>query len=142
MLAVNTYFDLERNTSPSLKAYSFHVNTPGVPVFDRNIRGRPETQEFIQERPSILKDTVWRMATWAFVKTMHRTHKLSPLLRGPYPILEKGDRYMTLQIGNEAKKISYQQLLPAKPQVCPLQVHDRDRSRLNLWRYAKLPLEK
>lgn len=139
VLAVNSYFDLERNTSPSLKAYGFHIRTPGVPIFKGQPRWTLPTPNFIPGHQSLMQKATFRDATWAYVQNMHRSHKLDPLLQGPYPVLEKGDRYMLLQIGKEPKKISYQYLLPARPQVRPHDPPFKGKPKVKIRQYVKQP---
>jgi len=83
--------------------------------------------------PVSMYGTRWEDATWAYKKNMSRNHKLAPLLRGPYPIVEKGSRFMTLQDGSRQRKICYTQLLPAKPQVKPLKLKQ---TRIKIRKYA------
>jgi len=118
VLAVNSYFNLETNTSPSMRAFGIQVKTPGMPIFDEAQPLKPP--QIIPAGPVSMAGSKWEDATWAYVKTMQRKHKLAPLLHGPYPIIAKGPREMTLQIGSQLRKVSYQLLLPAKPKVKPL----------------------
>jgi len=136
MLAINTYYDLERNTSPSLKSYGFHIKTPGIPLFDNTYEG-PATTKYIPKGPISMEKARWENATWAYVKVMHRSHKLNPFLHGPYLILERDGRSMKLQMGSEIKTISYQHLLPAKPKVRLLVIQLPEKSQIDLRKYAK-----
>jgi len=120
VLAVNSYFNLETNTSPSMRAFGIQVKTPGMPIFDEAQPLKPP--QIIPAGPVSMSGSKWEDATWAYVKTMQRKHKLAPLLHGPYPIIAKGPREMTLQMGSQLRKVSYQLLLPAKPKVKPLLV--------------------
>ena len=135
-LAVNTYYDLERNTSPSLKAYGFHLKTPGIPLFDNTLKG-PTTTKYIAKGPISMEEARSENATWAYIKVMQLSHKLNPLLHGPYLILEKDGHSMKLQVGSEIRTISYLHLLPAKPKVRPLVFNLPDRKVVNLRNYAK-----
>jgi len=132
VLAINTYFNLENNTSPSMKAYGIQVKTPGMPIFDEVQPLKPP--QYIPMGPVSMHGARWEDAMWAYVETMQRGHKLAPLLHGPYPILTKGPRSMTLQIGGQPKKIAYHMLLLAKPQVKPLCVKNQKVKARN---YAK-----
>ena len=118
VLAVNSYFNLETNTSPSMRAFGIQVKTPGMPIFDEAQPLKPP--QIMPAGPISMSGSNWENATWAYIKTMQRKHKLAPLLHGPYPIIAKGPREMTLQIGSQLRKVSYQLLLPAKPKVKPL----------------------
>jgi len=120
VLAINTHFNLENNSSPSMRAYGMQIRTPGVPIFDEAQPLKPP--QYIPMGPVSMYGTRWEDATWAYVKVEQRNHKLAPLLHGPYPILKKGTRSMTLQMGSQQKKIAYHHLLPAKPQVKPLRL--------------------
>jgi len=118
VLAVNSYFNLETNTSPSMRAFGIQVKTPGMPIFDEAQPLKPP--QIIPAGPISMSGSNWEEATWAYVKTIQQKHKLAPLLHGPYPIIAKGPREMTLQMGSQLRKVSYQLLLPAKPKVKPL----------------------
>ena len=131
MLAINTYFNLENNSSPSMRAYGIQVRTPGIPIFDEAQPLKPP--QYIPMGPVSMFGANWEDATWAYVKDMQRSHKLAPLLRGPFPIVEKGSRFMVLQVGSQQRKVVYHQLLPAKPQVKPLKVK---RNRIKIRNYA------
>ena len=131
VLAINTYFNLEKNSSPTMRAYGMQVRTPGLPIFDE---AQPlKSPQYIPMGPVSMHGARWEDATWAYIKDMSRHHKLAPLLRGPYPIVEKGSRFMTLQDGSRQRKICYTQLLPAKPQVKPLKLKQ---TRINIRKYA------
>lgn len=131
VLAINTYFNLETNSSQSMRAYGMQVRTPGVPIFDEAQPLKPP--QYIPMGPVSMYGARWEDATWAYVKAIQRSHKLALLLQRPYPILEKGTRSMTLQMGSQQKKIAYHQLLPAKPQVKPFRVKN---NKIKIRNYA------
>jgi len=131
VLAINTYFNLKNNSSPSMRAYVIQVRTPGIPIFDEAQPLKPP--QYIPMGPVSMFGTTWEEATWAYVKDRQRNHKLAPLLKGPFPIIEKGSRFVLLQVGTQQRKFVYHQLLPAKPQVKPLKVK---RNKIKIRNYA------
>ena len=70
-----------------------------------------------KRKPSRRKEFLspdWNSATHAYVRILQRKHKLSPLFRGPFPILERQPRSMLLDIDGNLKRVSYLHLHPVR----------------------------
>ena len=112
VLAVNTHYDHDLQSTPAYRAYGFSLLTPGLPNwvdittdrFNINKRKPSRRKEFLSPD--------WNSATHAYVRILQRKHKLSPLFRGPFPILERQPRSMLLDIDGNLKRISYLHLHP------------------------------
>jgi len=112
VLAINTHFEQNFHTTSTFRAYGFSIITPGIRSFSpgdcerftpfkRNITARKE-----------YLSPLWEKATHAYVEILKKKHKLSPLFRGPYKILAKGDRSMTTDMDGTIRRISYLHLYP------------------------------
>ena len=54
----------------------------------------------------------WKTATYTYVRILQRKHKLAPLYKGPFRIIDRHDRSMLLDIDGNLKRISYLHLHP------------------------------
>ena len=114
VLAVNTHYDHDLQSTPAYRAYGFSLITPGLPNwvdittdrFNINKRKPSRRKEFLSPD--------WNSATHAYVRILQRKHKLSPLFRGPFPILERQPRSMLLDIDGNLKRVSYLHLHPIR----------------------------
>jgi len=112
VLAVNTHYDHDLQSTPAFRAYGFTLLTPGVPNwvntqidrFDPKKRKKPLQKEYISPN--------WETATHAYMHTLQRKHKLSPIYKGPFKILDRNPRSMLLDIDGTMKRISYLHLYP------------------------------
>ena len=112
VLAVNTHYDHDLQFTPALRVYGFMLLTPGVPNwvdtqtarFDLKKRIIPLRKEYLSPK--------WETATHAYIRMLQRKHKLSPLYKGPFKIIDRNPRSMLLDIDGTLKRISYLHLYP------------------------------
>jgi len=112
VLAVNTHYDHNLQSTPAFRAYGFSLNTPGIPNWVN-----PDTDRFViqKRQPTHKKEYIspdWNTATHAYIRILQRKHKLSPLYKGPFRIIDRNDRSMMLDIDGHLKRISYLHLHP------------------------------
>jgi len=115
VLAVNTDFDADLRSTPAQRAYGFHIQTPGT--FDLQLVLQPLSMRITARsvNQTMSNDTShrkWTEARAAYVKDFQCSHKLEPLLKGPFPVLAQTNRSMTLQIHGKAKRFNYKHVLP------------------------------
>jgi len=65
---------------------------------------------------------LWHSVTHVYIKILQRKHKLSPLHKAPFSIIIRHDRYMTIGMDGQNKRISYLYLYP-------IELRDDDNSR-------------
>ena len=98
VLAVNTHYDHDLQSTPAFRAYGFSLNTPGIPNWVD-----PDTQRFIIHKRQLTqrKEYIspnWETATHAYIRILQRKHKLAPLYKGPFRIIDRYDRSMLLDV--------------------------------------------
>jgi len=146
VLAVNTHYDHDLQSTPAFRAYGFSLITPGIPNWVD-----PDTQRFIvQKRQPIQKkeyiSTDWKTATHTYIRILQKKHKLAPLYKGPFRIIDRNDRSMILDIDGNLKRISYLHLHPLHftPQddhPSPIQVNYSDNKHKKLYSFLKIYTE-
>jgi len=112
VLAVNTHYDHDLQSTPAYRTYGFSLTTPGIPNWVD-----PDTNRFnINKRqPTHKKEYIspnWKTATHAYIRILQRKHKLSPLYKGPFRIIDRQSRSMLLDIDGNLKRISYLHMYP------------------------------
>ena len=112
VLAVNTHYDHDLQSTPAFRAYGFSLTTPGIPNWVD-----PDTQRFIihKRQPTQKKEYIspdWETATHAYIRILQRKHKLAPLYKGPFRIIDRQDQSMFLDVDGNLKRISYLHLHP------------------------------
>jgi len=112
VLAVNTHYDHDLQSTPAFIAYGFTLLTPGVPKWvDTQIaRFDPKKQKTPLRREYL--SPMWETATHAYIRILQRKHKLSPLYKGPLRIIDRNPRSMLLDIDGTMKIILYLHLYP------------------------------
>jgi len=96
----------------SHRAYDFALLAPGVPNwvdtqiarFDPKKRKIPLRKEYLSPH--------WETATHPYMRILQRKHKLSPLYKGPFRIIDRNPRSIFLDIDGTMKIISYLHLYP------------------------------
>jgi len=127
VLAVNTHYDHDLQSTPVYRAYGFFLLTLEIPNwvseatnrFEINKRNPPVGKEYISPN--------WGTATYAYIRILQRKHKLSPLYKGPFRIIDRNERSMLLDIDGTRKRISYLHLysihfIPDDATESPIQV--------------------
>jgi len=112
VLAVNAHYDHDLQFTPAYRTYGFSLLTPGIPNwveystdrFEINKRKSPLRKEYISPN--------WAIATRAYIRILQQKHKLSPLYKGPFRIIDRHSRSMLLDIDGTMKRISYLHLYP------------------------------
>jgi len=112
VLAVNTHYDHDLQSTPAYRAYGFSLLTPGLPNWVDTTTDRFNINKRKPSRRKEFLSPDWNSATHAHVRILQRKHKLSPLFRGPFPILERQPRSMLLDIDGNLKRVSYLHLHP------------------------------
>jgi len=103
VLAVNTHYDHDLQSTPAYRTYGFSLTTPGIPNWVD-----PDTHRFIinKRQPSQRKEYIspdWNTATHAYIRILQRKHKLAPLYKGPFKIIDRQERSMLLDIDGNLK---------------------------------------
>jgi len=146
VLAVNTHYDHDLQSTPAFRAYGFSLITPGIPNWVD-----PETQRFIiQKQQSTQKKEYispdWKTATHAYIRILQKKHKLAPLYKGPFRIIDRNDRSMLLDVDGNLKRSSYLHLYPLHftPQdetPSPIKVNNSPNKHKKLCSFLKIYTE-
>ena len=113
----NTHYDHDLQSTPAYRAYGFSLITPGLPNWVDTTTDRFNINKRKPARRKEFLSPDWNSATHAYVRILQRKHKLSPLFRGPFPILERQPRSMLLDIDGNLKRVSYLHLHPIRLQT-------------------------
>jgi len=112
VLAVNTHYDHDLQSTPAYRAYGFSILTPGIPNWVEPTVDRFKINTHQQSTRKEFLSPHWDTATHAYVRILQRKHKLSPLYKGPFKIIDRQTRSMLLDMDGNIKKISYLHLHP------------------------------